>query len=451
MSSESPVIQVCGVSKCFEVYDKPANRLRQMLANKAHHTFGYPLRKYYREFWALRNIEFEVGKGQTVGVIGQNGGGKSTLLQIITGTMSPTHGGVNVNGKIAALLQLGSGFNPEFTGRENVYLNGSLLGLTKEEVDNKFDYIAGFADIGDYLDQPVKSYSSGMMLRLAFAVQVAIETEVLIIDEALAVGDVKFQRKCFKRMEEIKDNGTTILFVSHSTEMIRSFCDAGLVLEKGEAIYWGDAKTATVKYLASVFPDQTTPSMPASENGVEAVSVGGAGQVQVNDACILLHPDESDVHAFGVGGAKINWIEIYGLEKPNVVVGGDEIRVICQYSWDVGYVESLILAQGYKNDISLGVAISNSKGAYLFGANTFDHKITVDALSANQCTIEVKFKMPYLVEGDYFMTAAIALGTYQNHIQLKWYDGLFQIKYFEGEKKAFGIFGIDYEMRLVEA
>lgn len=449
MSSESPVIQVCGVSKCFEVYDKPANRLRQMLANKAHRTFGYPLSKYYREFWALRNIEFEVGKGQTVGVIGQNGGGKSTLLQIITGTMSPTHGSVNVNGKIAALLQLGSGFNPEFTGRENVYLNGSLLGLTKEEVDNKFDYIAGFADIGDYLDQPVKSYSSGMMLRLAFAVQVAIETEVLIIDEALAVGDVKFQRKCFKRMEEIKDNGTTILFVSHSTEMMRSFCNAGLVLEKGEMVFWGDAKAATVKYLASVFPDQTTPSRASPETGDEVASIGGAAERE-DDEAILVHPDESEVHTFGVGGAELNWLKIYGLEAPNIATGGREIKVVCRFSWGVSYLESLISGQGYKNDITLGITVSDRKGTYLFGCNGFDHNIHIDCLANKHSMVEFTFKMPHLVPGDYFLSVAIALGNLENHVQLKWYDGLLQLKCFEGGRKAFGVMAIDYEMKQIE-
>jgi lipopolysaccharide transport system ATP-binding protein len=193
-------------------------------------------RQYYREFWAIRDVSFEIRKGETVGIVGRNGSGKSTLLQLICSTLNPTSGSVTTSGRIAALLELGSGFNPEFTGRENVFLNAAVLGLSHEETTDRFDDILSFAEIGEFIDQPVKTYSSGMMVRLAFSVQAMVDPEILIVDEALAVGDEKFQRKCFARLEELKSRGTSILFVSHSGPQVIELCDRALLLERGELI-----------------------------------------------------------------------------------------------------------------------------------------------------------------------------------------------------------------------
>lgn len=223
--SSNIAIKVEGLSKCYQIYNQPRDRLLQMLYR------GH--RKYYREFWALRDVSFEIEKGETVGIIGRNGSGKSTLLQIICGILNPSTGMVKTNGRIAALLELGSGFNMEFTGRENVYMNASVLGLTKEEIDSRFDAIVEFADIGDFIEQPVKTYSSGMMVRLAFGVQAQVDPDILIVDEALAVGDEKFQRKCFARLESLKKNGTSILFVSHAGPQIVELCDRAILLEQG--------------------------------------------------------------------------------------------------------------------------------------------------------------------------------------------------------------------------
>src|ERR1700754_4595403 len=203
-------IRASHVGKVFPVYAKPHHRLMQMLSpSSAKH-------RWYREFTALRDVSFEVKKGETVGIVGRNGSGKSTLLQIICGTLSPTQGELQVHGRIAALLELGAGFNPDFTGRENVYLNGTVLGLSRQEIDGLFDDIAAFADIGEFIEQPVKSYSSGMYVRLAFSVAIHVTPDILVVDEALAVGDEAFQRKCFARIEKIRREGATILFVSHS-------------------------------------------------------------------------------------------------------------------------------------------------------------------------------------------------------------------------------------------
>lgn len=225
MSSDI-AISIQNVGKCYEMYAEPHHRLFQTL------TMGR--KNFYKEFWALRDISFEVKKGECIGIIGRNGCGKSTLLQIIAGTLRPTTGSVTVNGRIAALLELGSGFNPEFTGRENVYMNGTVLGLSHKEIDEKFDDIAAFADIGEFIEQPVKIYSSGMMVRLAFAVNVHIDANILIIDEALAVGDIAFQAKCFKKLKSIQEQGVSIIFVTHDLSSIVNFCKKAILLENSQ-------------------------------------------------------------------------------------------------------------------------------------------------------------------------------------------------------------------------
>lgn len=224
MSSDI-AIQVDKLSKCYQIYDTPRDRLLQMLARGR--------KQYYKEFWSLKDVSFKVKKGETVGIIGRNGAGKSTLLQLICGTLNPTAGSIYTDGRIAALLELGSGFNVDFTGRENVFMNGALLGLSKEEIEAKFDAIAAFADIGHFLDQPVKIYSSGMFARLAFSVAVHVDPSLLIVDEALSVGDMAFQEKSITRMKEIRESGTSILFVSHSLSAVRNFCDRAVWLENG--------------------------------------------------------------------------------------------------------------------------------------------------------------------------------------------------------------------------
>jgi lipopolysaccharide transport system ATP-binding protein len=239
--SSNVVLKVSNVSKCYEIYEVPHHRLFQTLFRGR--------RQFYKEFWALRDISFDVKRGECVGIIGRNGAGKSTLLQIITGTLSPTLGEVEVNGRVSALLELGSGFNPEFTGKENVYMNGAILGLSKAEMNEKFDKIAAFADIGNFIEQPVKTYSSGMYVRLAFAVAIMIDPDILIVDEALAVGDMFFQAKCINKMKKMIDDGTTLLFVSHDTGTVKALCKKALLLDKGRAIFNGDASVAVEKYF----------------------------------------------------------------------------------------------------------------------------------------------------------------------------------------------------------
>ncbi len=248
MCSDKPAIRVRDITKHYLMFERPEDRLKQMVQPRLARLFGRPGRQYYRDFAALNGISFDIGRGETVGIIGRNGCGKSTLLQIVCGTFSPSSGSVEVNGRIAALLELGAGFNPDFTGRENVYLNASILGLTKAETDARFDDIARFADIGIFIDQPVKTYSSGMYVRLAFAVAVNIDPDILVVDEALAVGDEAFQRKCFARIENIREKGATILFVSHAAQAIVQLCDRAMLFDRGEMIMEGRPKTVVNQY-----------------------------------------------------------------------------------------------------------------------------------------------------------------------------------------------------------
>ncbi|MDE1962993.1 MAG: ABC transporter ATP-binding protein [Xanthomonadaceae bacterium] len=245
MSSE-PIIEVRGMGKTYPMYDKPHHRLLQMLSPG-------PSNRWYKEFQALQNLDITVHRGETVGIVGCNGSGKSTLLQVICGTLAPSTGEVHVRGRVAALLELGAGFNPEFTGRENVYLNGSVLGLTRKEVEERFDDIAAFADIGEFIEQPVKSYSSGMYIRLAFAVAINVTPDILVIDEALSVGDEAFQRKCFARINAIRDAGATVLFVSHSAGTVIELCDRALLLDRGELIAQGAPKFVIARYHKLVY------------------------------------------------------------------------------------------------------------------------------------------------------------------------------------------------------
>lgn len=243
MSSDL-ILSARGLGKAYHIYKRPQDRLLQMLFRGR--------RQFFDEFWALRNIDLDIYRGETVGVIGRNGAGKSTLLQLLCGTLTPTEGTCRIDGRVAALLELGTGFNPEFTGRENVYLNAAVLGLKQDEIDAKFGAIEAFADIGDFIDQPVKTYSSGMHARLAFAVAIHVDPEVLIVDEILAVGDVAFQRKCIERFYQIRDSGCTILFVSHDPYMVKTVCQRAIYLSHGQPVAYGPAAEVIDRYTVDM-------------------------------------------------------------------------------------------------------------------------------------------------------------------------------------------------------
>jgi lipopolysaccharide transport system ATP-binding protein len=265
--SDRPAITVEGLGKCYHIFERPFEQVKHALFPWA--------AKDPKPFWALRNISFEIKRGETFGVVGRNGSGKSTLLQLIAGTLTPTEGKVGVNGRIAALLELGSGFNPNFTGRENVFLNGAILGLTRSEIEHRLDDILAFADIGNFVDQPVKTYSSGMFVRLAFAVQICLDPDVMIVDEALAVGDIFFRQKCYTRLRELREKGCSIMLVSHAATEVEQFCDRALLLERGAAHFLGRAHEA----IKNFYLLNTKGNLNLQENTPSGIGISDANAV----------------------------------------------------------------------------------------------------------------------------------------------------------------------------
>lgn len=362
MSSDEIVIHVESVSKRYEMYDTPRDRMKQFFLPRLRRAIGLTERHYFREFWALREVGFDVRRGESVGILGRNGSGKSTLLQIVTGTLAPTVGHVEVKGRVAALLELGSGFNPEFTGRENVYLNAALLGFSADEVDRKFDAIAAFADIGDHLDQPVKTYSSGMLVRLAFAVQVQVEPDILIVDEALAVGDALFQKRCFQRIEKLVSDGMSLLFVSHDQEGIRTLTNRCLLLSNGRQLDWGPSSSVVLNYRRLLHQEEA-----AYFNSLtELMRNEAAGQEAVQEHAEQAFAPSmtgSDRLTFGDGGVQIVSVTTHAADGSgaNVFYPGERlrIRVVC---------ESRIST----DKLSVGVRIRNKEGVKLYSWGTLN-------------------------------------------------------------------------------
>ena len=324
-------LSVQGLSKCYHIYDNPRDRLKQFVVPRIRRVWSTQPRNYFREFWALRGVSFEVKRGEVVGIVGRNGSGKSTLLQLICGTLSPTVGTIRTYGRIAALLELGSGFNPEFTGRENVYLNAAVLGLDTAEIDRRFDGIAAFAEIGQFMDQPVKTYSSGMAVRLAFAVAINVDPEILIVDEALSVGDELFQRKCFARIEEIRSKGATILFVSHSGGAVIELCDRAVLLDSGEMLASGRPKDIVGRYQKLLYSSVDKAAFIREEirglgAGVEAGGAAARAEIvglgeHVVDACEETYDEAltpSTTTVFQSHGAVIHDVELLTMDGRRV-------------------------------------------------------------------------------------------------------------------------------------
>ncbi len=344
-------IAVHGVGKCYRIYERPQDRLKEALLRfRGCH--------FHRDFWALRNVSFSVQRGESIGIVGRNGCGKSTLLQIIAGTMTPSEGEARVSGRISALLELGSGFNPEFSGRENVYLNAAILGVPRREMEQRFDQIAAFADIGEFLDRPVKTYSSGMHARLAFSVAVAVDPDILIVDEILAVGDVGFQQKCVARLRRLREAGMTLLFVSHSPDAIRSVCQKALFLVDGQALYFGPADRAVDQYLSRVREESNREMLAtdreyrrpvAFQTRIQAETRYGAGHVQIERVELL---DERG-------------------EPRRAFRFGETITL-----------EATLRAVVDARDLSVSFLIRDQTGVDLLGTTTFDERVAAPPLPA---------------------------------------------------------------------
>lgn len=388
-----PTIRVRNLSKCYPIYDKPRDRLKQFVLPRLYHLVGREVASYHRDFWALSDVSFEVAKGETVGIIGRNGAGKSTLLQIICGTLSPSAGSVETNGRIAALLELGAGFNPEFTGTENVFLSAALHGLTREEVENRFDDIVGFADIGQFLDQPVKTYSSGMYVRLAFAVQACVDPEVLIVDEALAVGDIGFQYKCFKRMERLRAEGATVLMVTHSTSSILEYADRCIVLDSGRVLDDStDVLAAVLAYEKNMLSIQV-PLPPAKHDSADHFTMQQLAAIQSEHRNLGLGEKR-----FGTARAIIESVSTVAKaagEERSTIRSGDEI----EFRFRILSAEAI-------PEVVLGISLSRTQGGDVWGDNNLNAGVPID-LAPGETNVVFRVRLP-ISAGEYLVHCGLA-------------------------------------------
>lgn len=420
MSSNDYAIQIQQVSKCYQVYENPTRRLKQFILPRIDRKLGREPRVYHEDFWALRDVSFVLPRGETMGIVGRNGSGKSTLLQIIAGTLTPTSGEVNVNGRVAALLELGAGFNADFSGRENVYLNASLLGLSKEETDNKLDDILSFADIGRFIDSPVRSYSSGMLVRLAFAVQAQIDPEILIVDEALAVGDAKFQAKCFMRLKKLKEQGTSILFVSHATEQIVTHCDSALLLDSGTMQARGKPKDVVNRYLDILFGKKNSTQ---HERNVQDANLDSAVNRE-KQLARLENGEDVKTEVSGQFSSLLNGrYEQRTNYNPSEYRWGDRAAEIVDFylaEEDVAYPTRLTPRKPLNFAFRIcfhslivrpifGFAVKTKEGVTIYNTNTEWQEIELrDAVNPGQELI-VSVSMPTLMyQGDFFISVGIA-------------------------------------------
>lgn len=412
-------ISIENISKVYKLYDKPMDRLKESL--------GFTKSKKYKEHFALHDVSFKVNKGETVGIIGTNGAGKSTILKIITGVLNPTSGNVNVKGRISALLELGAGFNMEYSGLENVYLNGSMIGFSREEIDKKLDDILNFADIGDFIHQPVKTYSSGMFVRLAFAVAINIEPEILIVDEALSVGDVFFQAKCYKKFEEFKKMGKTILFVSHDLGSISKYCDRVVLLNKGRKEAEGRPKEMVDLYKKLLISDT---------DGIAETEKVAASTAHIQSGSnwkdyMLINPD---VQEYGDGRAKIVDFGIFDEngEITNTVYkfGKFSVRMKVQFMQDI------------QNPI-FAISIKDLKGTELCGTNTVIEKADTGVVCAGDIR-EISFEQVMRLQGGQYLLQLGCTG-YEKGDNFVVYHRLYDVCCIQviAEKTTVGYFDMD--------
>jgi lipopolysaccharide transport system ATP-binding protein len=396
--SEAAII-VKDVSKKYGLFDSARDRLKEAL-----HPFS---KRYHREFWALQRVSFEVPRGQTVGILGRNGSGKSTLLQIIAGIMQPTSGEVVVNGPVSALLELGAGFNPEFTGRENVIFQAQVVGLSSEEINRRLPEIEAFADVGEFFDQPVKTYSSGMFMRVAFAVAINVDPDILIVDEALSVGDAKFQNKCFGKLREFQGVGKTILLVSHSVDTIIHNTGYAILLEAGQVFFQGTPKATVDRYFELLYggthssshvvitQDNSSDRKTAELNNERLAEQSDYDRVvnlfldDVSGKCELRKSYNSSEFRIGDGGMEV---------IDYLVVSGGTVDPIRTEGGALADIYIKVIAHEYIICPSVGCAIKSIDGIYLYGCNTMMRKVRVPSMLPGQYAV-VRFFVNFSVAG----------------------------------------------------
>ncbi len=429
--SSKVAVSVHGLGKCYQTYSNPSHRLLQALYGTR--------KKLYEEFWALRNVTLSVDKGETLGIVGRNGSGKSTLLQLIAGTLTPTAGSVSTIGRISALLELGAGFNPEFTGRENARLNASILGIDRSEFDARLPGILEFSELDDFIDRPVKTYSSGMYVRLAFAVAINMHPDVLIIDEALAVGDVRFQRKCFRQLQKLKEAGVTILFVTHSVESVVNHCNRAVYLDGGVTKAIGEPKAVTNQYLEDLFGADRKHTM--RHDSPERVSDGGAGSLNTDpsiDACRGQNSYNTSEYRWGDGRARI--ID-YRLSQD----GADLVGHVCRRGAELT-ISAVVHFSAPFEDLIYGVTVKTVDGTSVYGTNTRLQGQAVPGKRAGDIAL-IRFSLRlHLVAADYFISLGVALNDpIHDHLPLDRRYDLIHIKV-EDDGDAFGLASLGGEI-----
>jgi lipopolysaccharide transport system ATP-binding protein len=445
--ADATAIRVRGLGKCYEVYERPHHRLLSQLFPGARHLS--------REFWALRGVDLEIRRGETVGIIGRNGSGKSTLLQLLCGTLAPTEGEVEVQGRVAALLELGAGFNPEFTGVENVALNAAILGLSQEETAARMDDILAFADIGDFAYQPVKVYSSGMFLRLAFAVVAHVDADILVIDEALAVGDILFVQKCMRFLHRFREKGT-VVFVSHDVSMITSLCERAFWLEQGRLRLGGEASTVTDAFLEFMYAEQQPLrrsdvhrvetagrlppdafAQPVSEK--QASPDSGAASVPETDRHHHLERSRFDPDPDGTATGRARVVEAFftdeGGQRLGWLVGGQQVVMVIR-----------VVAAYELRGVVVGFLVKDRLGQALFGDDThlsFEAH-PFDLPAGHQATARFHLRLPYLPAGDYVLSAGVGEGDRDDWVQHHWgHDVL--VFHCQAAHAVFGLMGVPME------
>lgn len=442
MSSEAAAIRVHDLGKCYRVYDRPQDRLKEYVLPRLPAIRSLSRKSWSKEFWALRNVSFEVARGETLGIIGRNGSGKSTLLQLICGTLDPSRGSIEVNGRVGALLELGAGFNPEFTGLENVYLGASLYGLSREETDRRLDRIAAFADIGDFLQRPVKTYSSGMYVRLAFALVAHIDADILVIDEALAVGDAYFVQKCMRFLRSFMERGT-LLFVSHDLGAVANLCDRAILLRQGRVETSGEPKVVLEHYLASLCAEagevaeiadglSDAPSIPNGHRDAAILPVVTNGSSLRSQFQVLGFDAGSS--GFGTGRARIVSVKLQDQDGGDLTVASGGMMVNLQ----------IICAAAATIDRPIiGFQLKDRLGQAIFGENTFlNYRFNSLVVSAGgEVEANFEFSMPFLPTGDYSFSVAIAEGSQETHVQHHWLHDALMISV-HASSASFGLVGV---------
>lgn len=428
MLSKDIAIKINSLSKCYNVYEKPQDRLLQML------TFGK--KRKPRQFWALKEINFSINKGETVGIIGRNGSGKSTLLQMICGTVTPTTGIINTYGRVVALLELGAGFNIEFTGYENILLNAAILGFPRETIEERMAEIIEFCELGEFLTQPVKTYSSGMYARLAFSIAIHVDPEILIVDEALSVGDARFVAKCMKRIKDIQKNGTTLLFVSHDVGTVRTLCDRAIWLDKGILVEDGDVFPVTGKYMEYMFKDELSEEQELHQNiksNIDIDSHAVSDSIEQSDQQNIQNHHALDVRPVTHWGSHKGLIlgasvcNKHGT-RSDVITWGESMEIVVHV-----HVPSDIP----RKHLSIACSIKDLKGTDLIVSTTHDNG-DIQLLEQEKFSIRFRMMNP-LVTGKYLLVVAVEN---RADLDIHYYEYLEGAHYFSSlsEQRFFGIF-----------